>query len=247
MTKFNILEFKAILFDLDNTLTNTNGYAIRASAWTLEQCTSEPDEIIEPFLMTLVRNYRYETHRVGNNHHYISPYDCVRNAIDSTIREMNLDADISLAEEGAALFKRLHLELSKPFPEVELLLKKFKSNRMKLGVLTNSFEKNARIILERYALAPYFDTILDGSDVRIYKPNPKAFNFALNILNTSPSESLFIGDEFHADIVGAITAGMSTVWINTRNQNLQDQLAKYGQNMKPNLVIKSFDELETYL
>ena len=247
MTKFNILGFKGILFDLDNTLTDTNGYAIRASAWTLEQCTNNPDEIIEPFLMSLVRNYRHETLRVGNGYPYISPYDCVRNALESTIREMNLEADSSIAEEGAALFKKLHLELSKPLPKVEHLLKKFKSNGIKLGVLTNSFENNAKIILERYTLDRYFDTILDGSEVQFYKPNPQAFIFALNILNTSPSESLFIGDEFHADIVGALTVGMASIWINTRNQNLQNQLSKYGKNMKPNLVINEFNDLEAFL
>ena len=85
MTTFNLSRFNAILFDLDSTLTDTNGYAIRASAWILSQCTSEPDDILEPYLMTLVRHYRKETYRIADGYPYISPHECVKNAIQSTI------------------------------------------------------------------------------------------------------------------------------------------------------------------
>ena len=119
MTTFNLNRFKAVLFDLDSTLTDTNGYATRASAWILSQCTSESDNFLGPYLMTLVRHYRNETNRIANGFPYIPPYDCVKNAIQTTIEEMNLNAEPSLPDKGADLFKRLHLELSKPIPELK--------------------------------------------------------------------------------------------------------------------------------
>ena len=84
--------------------------------------------------MTLVKHYRHEINRIGNGFPYIPPYDCVKNAIQTTIEEMHLNAEPSLPERGADLFKRLHLELSKPTPGVEKLLYLLKSQNLKLGV-----------------------------------------------------------------------------------------------------------------
>lgn len=247
MTKFDLSRFKAVLFDLDSTLIDTNGYAIRASAWILCQCTSEPDDILGTFLYTLVKHYRKETYRIADGFPYIRPYHCVKNAIETTIEEMNFEAEPSLPEEGADMFIKLHLELSKPAVGVERLLNLLKSRSLKLGVLTNSFEGHSKILLERFKLTHFFDAILDGSDVKSYKPQPEPFNYALNALDVKAEESLFIGDEFLADIVGAKSLGMSTIWINTRGHKLEKQLAKYGQNMVPELVISSLSELEAHL
>jgi putative hydrolase of the HAD superfamily len=245
--KFDLSGFKAVLFDLDSTLIDTENYALRASAWILSQCTDEPDDLLGPYLRTLVKHYRDETYRIADGFPYISPHECVKNAIQTTIEEMNFDAEPSLPERGADLFKRLHLELSKPYPGVERLLDLLKSKNLKLGVLTNSFEGHSKIILDRFNLRYFFDSVLDGSDVKSYKPQPEPFNYALNTLNVKAKESLFIGDEFVADIVGAFSLGMTVVWINTRYQKLEELQNKHGPNVIPALVLPSLSEFANYL
>ena len=47
--------------------------------------------------------------------------------------------------------------------------------------------------------------------VGVKKPNPKIFNFALNLAKANPSESIMIGDSLEADIEGAHKIGMDTI------------------------------------
>jgi putative hydrolase of the HAD superfamily len=47
--------------------------------------------------------------------------------------------------------------------------------------------------------------------VGVKKPNPKIFNFALDIANANVEESIMIGDSLEADIEGADNIGMDTI------------------------------------
>ena len=47
--------------------------------------------------------------------------------------------------------------------------------------------------------------------VGVKKPNPKIFNFALDIAKAKSSESIMIGDSLEADIEGAHKIGMDTI------------------------------------
>jgi FMN phosphatase YigB (HAD superfamily) len=245
--KVDFQKFKAALFDLDNTLTDTKGYALRASAWVLSQCTNEPDNLLESFLITLVENYRLEIDKITSGSPYISTYYCVKNAIQTTINEMNLEAGSSLTDEGAKLFKQLHLELSIPEPGIEKLLERFLLKNMKVGVVTNTFEGHAKLILERHNLLDRFHLVSDSSDFKSYKPMREPFQYALNTLDVNADETIYIGDEYHADVIGPSTVGMPSVWVNVRQHSLEERINRYGQNVVPYLIIKTVNELESYL
>jgi putative hydrolase of the HAD superfamily len=47
--------------------------------------------------------------------------------------------------------------------------------------------------------------------VGVKKPNPKIFNFALNLAVANAEESIMIGDSLEADIEGANNIGMETI------------------------------------
>jgi FMN phosphatase YigB (HAD superfamily) len=247
LKKVDLRRFKAILFDLDNTLTDTNGYALRASAWVLSQCNNDHDDILEPFLTTLVQNYRLEIEKIVNGQDYISTYYCVKNALQITINEMNLEASSSLPDEGAQLFKQLHFELSRPMPSVKKLLEKLVSTGIKIGVVTNTFEGHAKLILERHNLLDIFDLVSDSSDFKSYKPMCEPFQYALNILNVNVNESIYVGDEYHADVIGPSTVGMASIWLNLRKFDLEERMKRYGQNVVPYLIIDTVSELQSYL
>ncbi|GAL80749.1 5'-nucleotidase YjjG [Algibacter lectus] len=48
----------------------------------------------------------------------------------------------------------------------------------------------------------YFNTVTNSEMVGVKKPNPKIFNYALDLANTKPETSIMIGDSFEADILG---------------------------------------------
>jgi FMN phosphatase YigB (HAD superfamily) len=64
------------------------------------------------------------------------------------------------------------------------------------------------------SLYDYFDTVVCSSEIVFRKPDRAMFEVALRSLKVSPSEAMFIGDDYHADIIGAKKVGMKAVWLN---------------------------------
>ena len=48
---------------------------------------------------------------------------------------------------------------------------------------------------------------------RQIKPHRKIFEYALGQAKVSKEETIFIGDDFEADIIGAKKAGIKTIWL----------------------------------
>jgi HAD superfamily hydrolase (TIGR01549 family) len=65
-----------------------------------------------------------------------------------------------------------------------------------------------RIVLERFGLLPYFDHV-QGTDGFPAKPNPDVIFRALEGLNSSPADCLFVGDS-PADMEAAQRAGVKS-------------------------------------
>lgn len=81
----------------------------------------------------------------------------------------------------------------------------------KIGLCSN-WDHPIEPFLEQAAL-PVFDGISVSSEIGARKPNAKIFLDICSKLNTSPLESVFIGDNWFADIVGAIRCDLLPVWI----------------------------------
>ena len=62
---------------------------------------------------------------------------------------------------------------------------------------------------ERLGLAKFFDVIIDSQVVGVEKPNPKIFQLALEALNAPPEETLYAGDIYSIDMLGARAAGIA--------------------------------------
>lgn len=84
-------------------------------------------------------------------------------------------------------------------------LERLKSAGLKLGIVSNAdgrVEADAR----RLGLAHYFDVIVDSHVVGVEKPNPKIFQIALDALGVAPEESMYAGDIYSIDMIGARAA-----------------------------------------
>ena len=247
MKEFSLRSFEAILFDLDSTLTDTQSYPLRASEWLLAKYSDTPEELMASYVMTLVRNYRLELKEVAESGNYRTPVQVVKDAIRTTLVELDLDFSEDLLEKASQIFKRLHIDLSRKMPSVESLLESIQSYGIKMGIVTNSFEGHADKILKTLELDRFFYVVVDGSDIRAFKPESAPFKYALDKLGAKPENSVMIGDEFFNDMVGAKSIGLNTVWINHRKQSIKEMLEKYGQSSAPDLIIESLLELESYI
>ena len=97
-------------------------------------------------------------------------------------------------------------------PDVPETLKELKETGFLLGVLSNRstpfYEQ-----LEYLGLHEYFKFALAAGEVESWKPDPKIFQHALGRLETSPEQTLYVGDNYYADILGAQQAGLQPVLI----------------------------------
>jgi putative hydrolase of the HAD superfamily len=82
----------------------------------------------------------------------------------------------------------------------------------RLGLLTNR-ENLPRFheLLAQFGLHPYFEMILAAGEVGVRKPDPGIFIAALDKMEASAEESLYVGDNYWADVLGAEGAGIRPV------------------------------------
>lgn len=78
------------------------------------------------------------------------------------------------------------------------------------AVISNS-NGTVRAILETLGLARWLDFVIDSSEVGIEKPDPRIFELALARAGLGPRETVYIGDLYSIDVVGARGAGITPV------------------------------------
>ena len=244
---FDDEQFEAFVFDLDSTLLDTHRYPLVASDWLLRKSNIVSDERKTAFLKNLVMRYFKAIQDVADGGPFRTPFDIVKSAMGDSLRDIDSNADLSLVEEATQRFKALHIELSEPYPGVVEMLSDLHSRGVKMGVLSNSFEGNATRLLEKLNLQQYFKAVVDCGTVKAYKPMSLIFERVIEDLGVSPSKILYIGDEYYADMVGAKRVHLKTVWINSRNQSIQDMIAKYGPDTAPDYVTRSITEFANLL
>jgi HAD superfamily hydrolase (TIGR01549 family) len=84
--------------------------------------------------------------------------------------------------------------------------------RVALGVVSN-FYGNVGRLLEEANIAPLLASIIDSTRVGVSKPDPEIFALAVRQIGCDPGNTLYVGDSFEKDVVGAHAAGLRTAWL----------------------------------
>lgn len=91
------------------------------------------------------------------------------------------------------------------------------SENYSLHIITNGFDEVQYKKMSYSKIEHYFKTITNSENAGVKKPNPKIFNYALNLANTTANKSVMIGDSYEADILGAKNMGMDVVYFDVYN------------------------------
>lgn len=121
--------------------------------------------------------------------------------------------------------------------EGTLEILEYLNSRYNLHIITNGFKEVQQGKLEKSGINSYFKTITNSEMVGVKKPNPIIFDFALKSANAKVEDSLMIGDNLEADILGAKNVGMDAICFN------------YHSDVIPNdfIEINHLLELKLYL
>jgi len=94
------------------------------------------------------------------------------------------------------------------------------SKKYLLHIITNGFHEVQNLKLKNSGISKYFRTVTTSEEVGLKKPNPVIFKTALEKAVAQPKKSIMIGDTFEADILGAESVGMETIFYNYRNDKV---------------------------
>ena len=65
--------------------------------------------------------------------------------------------------------------------------------------------------------------------VGVKKPNSKIFKHALDLAKATADQSLMIGDNLEADILGALNFGIDALCFNYHNENIPNEIESINQ------------------
>lgn len=98
-------------------------------------------------------------------------------------------------------------------PNALTILENFHSN-YNMHIITNGFKEVQNKKLEKSGLSKYFKTITISEDVGFKKPSKEIFLQAIARANAIIENSVMIGDNFNADIIGSKSVGMKAIYYN---------------------------------
>jgi 2-haloacid dehalogenase len=108
-----------------------------------------------------------------------------------------------------------YLEL-KAWPDVPPALRSLKSDGIRLAILSNATEKILDAGIKNSGLDGVFQHILSTDKIKTYKPDPRAYQMAIDAFNLKRDEILFV--PFAGwDAAGAKSFGYMTFWVNRLN------------------------------
>ncbi len=206
---------KHVFFDLDHTLWDfdKNSRLTFQKIFNLNKLEVNLDdflEIYEPINLKYWKLYREEkvTKSALRYGRLKEAFDGVGVAVDDSLINNLSEAYIDQLSTFNNLFDGT-------FEILDYL-----SSKYQLHIITNGFEEAQEKKLATSNIKHYFKTVTNSEMVGVKKPNPKIFNFALDIAKAKSSESIMIGDSLEADIEGAHKIGMDTIHFDYKDSDI---------------------------
>ena len=222
-------ERQIIFFDVGNTLLFPNRAKILVPVAGDRHPTLEQWQALERKTKTEF-DREMQSGRVDHSfwwifyHHLVEEFEGIRDAAsrDSLLRELVRNT------QNSANWDQI-------LPGTRAALDRIR-NKFRIAVISNSDGK-IKNILSRCGIADCFETITDSGVVGFEKPHPEIFQAALKTMKARAEESLYIGDVYSVDYVGATNAGMQAV--------LFDVAGAYRDRPEPR--VESLAQLEDWL
>jgi putative hydrolase of the HAD superfamily len=133
------------------------------------------------------------------------------------VRSLLGDFDIDVSDEELECFLDAEHRAWAPARQLggttHALLEALRARNLRLGLVSNAFDPGWLLHrdLDELGVGERLDVAVFSSEVGMRKPHPAIFRRALEALEVSPGEALFVGDRLYEDVRGAGELGMTTV------------------------------------
>ena len=128
----------------------------------------------------------------------------------NSVEELGLDPlDRDLGNAFVETFLFEWRQGVRKIPGVNEMLKRLVARNVRIGLVTNTHsEKLVTDVLGSCDLLALFEARITSVQFGLRKPRPEIFLKALEVLNVSASDTIFVGDSYLADYVGAESVGV---------------------------------------
>ena len=128
--------------------------------------------------------------------------------------------DYKLLAAGIIGYRRAKDGTMTLYPHVAVTLIELMKMGLGRAVISDAPKLEVWLRIVALGLHQYFDHVITSEDFGVKKPAPQPFQKALELLGTKPQDTIMVGDWAERDIAGAHKLGIKTAW------------AKYGDTHK---------------
>ncbi len=191
---------QAIVFDLDNTLTDfmkMKEVAIEAAIdGMIDAGFRIPRQELRARIDTLYKELGLESQRV----------------FDELLQREFGEIDPRILAAGIVGYRRARESALVTYPHVHLTLLELTKRGIRLGVVSDAPRLQVWLRLCYLQLHHVFDAVVTFDDTGERKPSPAPFREVLRQLGVEPGHSMMVGDWAERDVVGGRSLGMRTVF-----------------------------------
>jgi len=219
--------FKAMLFDLDNTLLNRDEAVDRLFFKLVKMCYRDVDHTLENEMRQQFKVYDGK---------YFGQHDKT-DVIASFFDEF--PPQNGMPNHAIQDFWNLHFpQCFAVHPDTITFIHRIKQ-QVKVGIITNGSVERQKAKIAYTNLDRCFDTVIISEEVEFSKPDKRIFEVALKRLDVNPEETLFVGDDLEKDIDGCQQAHIKGVWFNP-------DMRKNDTAIQPYAEIHTLERLGSY-
>ena len=198
------MEYKALLVDLDDTLTKSWGLYSRSTELAATFLARKYSLDLEEFLK-VVNDKHLIVHRnfptVHTRHSRILVF---RMALDEVVGKY----DLSLLPDVEEMYWSFFLKNLSTFPDVESTLQKVRGKGIKIAIVSDG-SLDLRIRKAKAAgLLHLVDEVIASEEVIFEKPFSAIFTLALSRLGVDAHDAIMVGNNYKNDIRGAQLIGI---------------------------------------
>lgn len=208
---------RTLLFDLDGTLIDTNPL------------------ILKSFEHTLSYYYPDRTFTEAELLPFIGP------TLEKSFSAMNTEQWKEMVAFYRSYNIAMHDALVLEYPGVLDGLRRLHEAGYKMAVVTSKSRRVALRGIELFGLTSLFDAVIAADDVTEEKPAVEPFEKAMQLLGSTPDETIMVGDN-DTDILGGKNAGLKTVAVGWAIKG-----RAYLEALEPDVIIDSMDHLAAWL
>lgn len=218
----NIMRYKDLFIDFDDTLYDTHGNAVIALKETfevfhLERYFADPNVFYDAYWTANIDLWsRYSKGEIDR------PYLIV----ERFRRPLSLGVGLEVTEPLCLEMSDVFLDFCSSKPGVidgaHELMDYLRSRGYRMHMTSNGFHEVQYKKLAACGLRDYFDTIILSEDAGVNKPSPQYFDYALKVSGAEKQTTLMIGDNLNTDVIGALNAGINAMLVNRWDVKKED-------------------------